>query len=132
MPFGIIVMNCAPDTTGKYCVNCGRACKFWRNGKYPPRNCDNPPDLRPAMSKLEWEGAIPSGMAPRLAKWVAEGMPERDAEMIEILHNLPCKSRRQDGTCGRIDACAKTPKEHRIACLWLARMETESCLEYNW
>ncbi len=121
--------DCISDSTGKRCINCGWQWK--RDTPFPRRNCDNPPDLRPAMSKLEWTGAIPPGMAPRLAKWIAEGMPERDAEEVDRLWHAPCDDRRNSGMCGKI-GCTKAAKGYHVACLWLARMATESCPAKKW
>ena len=65
-------------------------------------------------------------MASRLAKWMAEGMPERDAEEVDKLWKSPCEDRRNSGMCGKL-GCTKAAKGYHIACLWLARMATESC-----
>ncbi len=116
------MIDCIPDPTDSFCINCGWRWK--RDTPFPHRNCTNPPDLRPAMNKLEWTGAIPPGMAPRLAKWVAEGMPERSGDPLGDLAKIKCDHRPGGVLCRKV-GCPHS-KIH-VACVWLYRMATEDC-----
>jgi hypothetical protein len=53
--------NCIPGLDGVTCQVCGRVCTFWRDGKFPSRNCiaKGPGDyLHDAIRK--WTGEQPT------------------------------------------------------------------------
>jgi hypothetical protein len=104
--------KCEPHSDTDRCVYCGKRCRFWRNGKRPPRNCTNPPSLRPAADTLCLPNPIPKGMAQHLAVWLSQGdtPPEEMAARDAIC--VMCDAKRPLGTpvFNDVDKCNSIAK----------------------
>ncbi len=75
-------IDCQPNSTGTYCVNCGWRWKYPIRG-WPKRNCPNSPDLRPAADTLGLPDPIPPGMAQTVAKY-AVGQPLGPGDYLHL------------------------------------------------
>lgn len=122
-------MDCKPDNGGRKCVVCGWV---WNhpNHPFPRRNCDNPPDLRPAASALGISTANIKHYVQALARWTAASMPTRNQAEVERLETIcvACEHYR-NGRCARCGCCVN---KSRVAVRNKIKMATENCPIKKW
>ena len=121
-------MNDCQFFSDNRCVYCGWQWK--RDTPFPRRNCDNPPDLRPAAKKLGIRTIHIKHFAQALIRWTAAGMPMREQAEVERLEAVcrECKHYR-NGRCAKCGCCVS---KSRVAVRNKIKMATENCPAGKW
>lgn len=125
----MMALNCVLLPGASRCQNCGWKYKY-PNRRWPNRNCDNPPDLRPAADKLGITTNNIKHYARALARWTAAGMPTREQAEVERLEAVcrACEHYRK----GRCTKCGCCVSKSRAAWRNKIKMATENCPVEKW